>query len=91
MEIYKKIIEKIGWLRLNVPKNKFAFLNVDFGKEKVRWKQTFDTICLYIGEYAKDKEEYERLCGILLGCHKCYLSEEVPNNIVVEEEVVVND
>ncbi len=76
MDFYKAIIQKLTWLINHPPKPKYV-QKYQFNKREGRWERSFDTICLYISLYAKDKSEFVKLTAELYKCYKSYQDTEI--------------
>lgn len=71
MFTYKKIISTLNYFRENHPTPTYG-IDVEFGVNLKRYERSFNTILLYIGEYANDKEEFEKLAMELLDSYNKY-------------------
>ena len=92
MPAYKAIIKQIAFLLENAPTARFEVLDGwKFPRSCGKHKRSFKVILLYVGLYAKDKEEYECLGNELYGAYERYLEEEVvlEGRLDVKEEKVM--
>ena len=74
--VFQAVIQKVAWLVDNPPMAKYdSVWDVKDNKEG-RHTKSFKTIQLFISLYAKDEEEYNRLCKALFDCYTAYVEEE---------------
>lgn len=48
----------------------------DLGKSDMRALRSFKIIAKYIGEYAKDEEEFKLLCNVIKDCYETYIDKQ---------------
>jgi len=76
MPFYKKMVSTVNYYKDKDIENKYENDDIiEFNKYEERYKRTFNTICKYISEYAKDEEEYHKLSLELYKCFTTYKDE----------------
>ena len=88
MKLYQDLVRKLVHLMEHPPLERFH-VDYDFGN-RGRYERSFQSICLFISLYAKDKDEFIKLSNVLWKCYQAYLNTELCEYepLLVEEERV---